>query len=161
MAFFDKLGEKISSTSKDVAKKTKDLTEIAKINMQINSEEDKIKSKYLEVGKLYYQLYQDTPAEPFAELCNELTASINHIESSKRQILSIKGVEICANCGAEIPLDTSFCGSCGAKVQEEEPPQVVLLEVVEITEKHCSHCESVLAPDVAFCGSCGEKVEQE
>lgn len=164
MAFFDKLGEKISSTSKDVAKKTKDLTEIAKINMHIGSEEDKLKIKYLEIGKLYYELYHDTPSEQFINLCEEITASINQIESSKRQILNIKGVKICSNCGAEVLQDAAFCGSCGVKV-EEEIPEEALTEVdveveIVVTEIHCSHCDSVISADAAFCGSCGQKVEQ-
>ncbi|GGH12059.1 zinc ribbon domain-containing protein [Paenibacillus segetis] len=164
MAFFDKLGEKITSTSKDVAKKTKDLTEIAKINMQIGSEEDKLKSKYLEIGKLYYELFNEAPGEQFTNLCEEITASINQIDSSKRQILSIKGVKICTNCGAEVLQDAAFCGSCGVKVEEEIPEEsltVIDAEVeIIVPQIHCSHCDSVINADAAFCGSCGQKVEQ-
>lgn len=170
MAFFDKLGEKITSTSKDVARKTKDLTDIAKINMQISSEEDKIKNKHLELGKLYYELFHATPNEHFQALCEEITHSSNVIESSKRQILSIKGVKICTNCGGEIPLATSFCGSCGTKVEEELP--VIDIEPIESEpvesepvesepteqEHHCTQCESVLSADAVFCTICGEKV---
>ncbi|MGF7048414.1 RNA polymerase subunit RPABC4/transcription elongation factor Spt4 [Paenibacillus sp. DS2015] len=156
MSFFGKLGDKITSTSKDVAKKTKDLTGIAKINIQISSEEDKIKNSYHELGKLYYERFHGAPDEDFQLLCDEVTASLQVIESSRLQIRSIKGVKICSNCGAENPLDTSFCGSCGTKVEEEQPQMDIAED--ELQQLHCSQCASVISADSVFCITCGEKV---
>lgn len=158
MAFFDKLGEKITNTSKDVARKTKDLTEIAKLNMSISSEEDKIKNKYQEIGKLYYELFNNAPDENFQAFCDDITVSLGIISSSKRQVLSIKGVKICTNCGAEVPLATSFCGSCGSKVEEEITLTVIDPIESEIPNQHCIQCENILSEDAVFCTICGEKV---
>ena len=52
-SFMDMAGE----AAQTAAKKTKKLAEIAKSNLSIYSEEDKIKKAYTELGKLYYRDY--------------------------------------------------------------------------------------------------------
>jgi len=116
MSFF----EKLTSAGKDMAKKTKDLADIAKLNMQISSEEDKIKNKYIEIDKLYYELFSSSPDEKFAEFCASITESKNKIDDLKKQILEIKGVKKCSNCGAEIDFSAAFCSACGNKVINDE-----------------------------------------
>ena len=62
MDFFNKAKEKISKTSSDVAKKAKDLTEIAKLNSQISTNESTIKATYIEIGKYVFEnLREDAP----------------------------------------------------------------------------------------------------
>jgi DNA-directed RNA polymerase subunit RPC12/RpoP len=112
MSFFAKL----TNAGKDVAKKTKELADIAKLNMQISSEEDNIKNKYIEIGKLYYELFSDNPDEKFAGFFSSIAESKNKISDLKDQILEIKGVKKCSNCGAEIDSAATFCSSCGNKV---------------------------------------------
>ena len=51
MAFFDKLGETISSECEEVAKKAKEMAEIAKLNGKISTQED-IQFIQKEVSKL-------------------------------------------------------------------------------------------------------------
>ena len=60
MAFFDSIDsirEKAAEAAQTAAKKTKKLAEIAKANVSIYSEEDKIKKAQQELGKLYYRDY--------------------------------------------------------------------------------------------------------
>ena len=114
MSFFEKFGEKLTSAGKDVARKTKELADTAKLNMQISSEEDNIKNKYVEIGKLYYELFSSSPDDKFSEFCNSITESKNKIESLKVQIMEIKGVTKCSKCGAEIAYTATFCSSCGS-----------------------------------------------
>lgn len=54
---FDTLYEKATEAAQFAAKKTKKLAEIAKANLSIYAEEDKIKKAQLELGKLYYRDY--------------------------------------------------------------------------------------------------------
>ena len=42
-SFFEELGKKVTQTSQEAMKKTKDLAEIAKINAQMTDEEKKLK----------------------------------------------------------------------------------------------------------------------
>ena len=53
MGFFDKLGETFSNTGKEVAKRTKDFTDITKLNSKITTEEDCIQKAYLKIGQLF------------------------------------------------------------------------------------------------------------
>lgn len=172
MAFFEKFGEKISSAGKDMAKKTKELADITKLNMQIGSEEDNIKSKYIEIGKLYYELFSSNPDERLAPLCTSITESLGKISSYKEQIQSIKGVKKCSNCGAEIVNSALFCSSCGNKTssEEEKAPEETNDESVKEAEEEtiavedapasvCPNCNAELDKDAAFCANCGQKIE--
>ncbi len=60
MALIDNLEtirEKAAEAAQAAAKKTKKLAEIAKANISIYSEEDKVKKAQMELGKLYYRDY--------------------------------------------------------------------------------------------------------
>ena len=54
---FENFRDIASEAAQTAAKKTKKLAEIAKANLSIYSEEDKIKKAYSELGKLYYRDY--------------------------------------------------------------------------------------------------------
>ena len=54
---FENFRDIASEAAQTAAKKTKKLAEIAKANLSIYSEEDKIKKAYAELGKLYYRDY--------------------------------------------------------------------------------------------------------
>ena len=59
MEFFDKLSETIVSAGKDVGQKAKDVSEIAKLKMDIRSKEDFVEKQYAEIGKAYYEKHKD------------------------------------------------------------------------------------------------------
>ena len=120
MSFFNRL----TNAGKDMAKKTKELADITKLNLQISSEEDNIKNKYIEIGKLYYELFSSNPDEKFAELCSSITESMNKISALKEQILEIKGVKKCPKCGAEIAFSAVFCSACGTKIENDNDTTV-------------------------------------
>jgi len=154
MAFFERFGEKLSNAGKDVAKRTKELADITKLNMQINNEEDSIKSKYLEIGKLYYELHASDPSEEFTDLCASITDSENKINTIKAQIQAIKGVKKCSKCGTEIALSSTFCSVCGNKTVTEDTTdeQSTSGEVIENSDENQSivsseHTEVVEASD--------------
>ena len=70
---FDSLYEKATEAAQYAAKKTKKLAEIAKANLSIYAEEDKIKKAQLELGKLYYRDYvlgeeQDESKQTIADM---------------------------------------------------------------------------------------------
>ncbi len=166
MAFFEKFGEKISSAGKDVAKKTKELADVTKLNMQIGSEEDNIKNNYVEIGKLYYGLFSSSPDERLAPLCSSITESLNKINTYKEQIQTIKGIKKCPKCGAEIADSALFCSVCGNKTssEEEKEPEEAKTEtkeeapVVEETPSSCPACNEPIDKNAAFCSKCGQKI---
>lgn len=168
MAFFEKFGEKLSSAGKDVAKKTKELADVTKLNMQIGGEEDNIKNQYIEIGKLYYGLFSSSPDERLASLCSSVTESLNKISTYKEQIQAIKGVKKCEKCGAEISDSSAFCSVCGNKAStaEEKEPEEAKVEtkeeavaVEDSPAPVCPNCNEPVDKDASFCPKCGQKVK--
>ena len=86
MAFFDKLGEKISSKSKEVAQKAKDLTDVTKLNAQVSAEEKTINELYFKIGKAYYESHCDGPVEPaFEELFGQVESCLLYTSVRRRE----------------------------------------------------------------------------
>ena len=48
--FFDDLGRKISQAGQSAVQKTKEMTDIVKLNSSIADEEKKIRNSYVEIG---------------------------------------------------------------------------------------------------------------
>ena len=138
---FKKIGDTITETGKTVGEKTKQVSSVAKLNAKIISSEHSISDNYTILGKYYYDTYKDNPAEEVAETVNSITASLETIADMKSQILAIKGMVKCQDCGAECPFDDTFCGKCGAKLEKPEPPveeepaedEIAEIETVEDT----------------------------
>lgn len=154
MGIFDQIGKKITDVSQDAVKKTKDLTEIAKLNSQISNEENTIKNNYMLIGKKYYELFKDTQDDGFAPLCTAITNSLQKIDVRKAEIQKIKGIQACPKCGTAIAADAIFCSVCGytaGAAEENAPPASA--------EKTCPKCGGSISQGAIFCGNCGTKLE--
>lgn len=116
-----KISETITETGKSVSEKTKQVGNAAKLNAKIISSEHSIGENYIVLGKYYYDTYKDNPDDDVAETVNAVTASIDAISEMKAQLLAIKGLVKCVNCGAECPCDDDYCGKCGTKLVKPEP----------------------------------------
>ena len=122
MAFFDKIGETISSKGKGVAQKAKDMAEISDLNKQINQCNQKINDSYMEIGYYYYQAHKDDGDDPFAAQCAGIRQAMEQAEALRGQIQRIKGVRVCPNCHAEVPHDSQYCGYCGFRLAPQSQP---------------------------------------
>ncbi len=122
MTFLTKLGETISATGKDVSQKAKDLTGIAKLNLDIRAKEEFVERQYMEIGKQYYELHKDDE-EPFYEEITLIKDSLKETEQLRSEIADLKGKKKCPACGTAVEQDAVFCNKCGAKCEsifEEE-----------------------------------------
>ncbi len=92
MAFFD--FDSIKDKAKDLAQtgvsKSKQIGEIAKLNLANVGEEDTIKKAYIEIGKLYYAERGMAPEAAYAALCEKITAAKVNIEENKNRIEELK-----------------------------------------------------------------------
>lgn len=129
---FKKIGDTITETGKTVGEKTKMVGSVAKLNAKIISSEHSISDNYTVIGKYYYDTYKNNPDEEISETVNAVTASIETIAQLKSELLAIKGLIKCQNCGNECPFEDSFCGKCGAAL--EKPVAVPEEDDVEETE---------------------------
>lgn len=156
MELFEKIGDKISSKSKDVAKKAKDMTELAKLNSKVHEYENMIKDVQLQIGRAYYEANRNNPAPEYMELFQQVINAQGAIERCREDIAQIKGVRSCISCGADIPNNSSFCPACGTKSEiidmAEAQPQTTAAGIF------CSGCGANLPSDTAFCPNCGTKI---
>lgn len=128
MGFFDDLGKKISDVSQGAVAKGKELADIAKLNSSIAEEERHIKEAYIEIGKAYFEKHANDCDSEFAASITQIETSLDKIKDLRAQIVEIKGVTTCSNCGAEVPKNSAFCPACGSKV---DPTPVADATVVE------------------------------
>lgn len=119
----EKISKTISETGKVVSEKTKLVGETARLNSKILAKEGVVRSNYSAIGEFYYNKYKDAPDADIADTVNEITEALNSIDEMKAQILSLKGAVKCVECGAECPIENSYCGHCGAKLVKPEPPK--------------------------------------
>ncbi len=90
----ENLGAATAEIAKTVAsfaaRKTKNVSRIAKLNVDIANERDTIKSAYREIGKLYYELHREAPERYFEQLCREIDVSMESIAAAEAEIARLK-----------------------------------------------------------------------
>ncbi|QSX05308.1 zinc ribbon domain-containing protein [Sedimentibacter sp. zth1] len=160
MEFFKGIGNKISKTSQEAVKKTKELAEVSRLNSEISAEERNIITIYQNIGKLYFDKYKNEECSEFAEYINNVKEGLEKIETAKEEVKLLKGKRTCPKCGAELEVETVFCSMCGQKMPEIEKEEELVEEQVEDkTKEFCASCGQELEDGAMFCPSCGTKAE--
>lgn len=121
MDFFEKLGETISTKSKDVAKKAKEVAEVVSLNAKISTQEDIIKKTYAQIGQKYYEKYKEDSFNEFGAEFDIINHAMEEIQHLQDEIQTIKNTKICPKCKEEVPTDSAFCSKCGAQFEVETP----------------------------------------
>ena len=89
----ENLRGRAAEAAQAAAKKTKKLAEIAKANLSIYSEEDKIKKAQAELGKLYYRDYvvgEELDEAEYLPWCSKITECRKKIEALRDEIADCK-----------------------------------------------------------------------
>lgn len=124
MELFDKLGDTIISVSKDATQRAKDLSELARLRMEIRAKQDYLNKLYLEIGKIYYDAHKDDEEKEFKEQMLLIKDALEVLDELKQQLDQIKGTVKCTACGQDMPIEADFCSKCGTKLvkpkKEEE-----------------------------------------
>lgn len=118
MDFFDKLGESLVTAGKDVSQKAKDVSEIAKLKLDIKSKEDYVEKQFAALGKAYFEKNKDVEGIEEAEQFFLIREAQDEIERMRAEVLRIQGAEECVQCGAKMPDNAAFCSNCGAKLND-------------------------------------------
>lgn len=123
MAFFD--FDSIKDKAKDLAQtgvsKSKQLGEIAKLNLANVGEEDTIKKAYIEIGKLYYAERGMAPEAAYAALCEKITAAKVNIEENKNRVEELKSEGSIVDAAIEVEEEASAAGTAEAPAAPVEP----------------------------------------
>lgn len=130
MAFSDNLDllkEKAASAAQLAAKKTKQVAAVAKANVSILAEEDKIKKAQQELGKLYYRDFamEEEPDEAeYLPWCEKITESRKMIETLRAQIEDARnGADVSTDEEEEYAvIEADFEDAEPAEADSEETP---------------------------------------
>lgn len=155
MAFFRELGEKVGKAAQTAAKKSNELVETTKVNMSINSEEEKIQKLFKQIGELIFEDFKNNTdtGENVVDLCKQIVTHEQAIKELKEKLMVIKNIKPCPNCGAEVEAAAPFCPKCGAK---QEEPEVTVAE--EDDRQKCPSCNAEYDEGTVFCSNCGNKL---
>lgn len=121
MSIWDDIAKGMSDAASYTAKKTGELTTLAKMKYALHSEESKLSECFEEIGKLYYA-YQSEGTDyalELAALISEANVIKANIAEMKAEIAVMKNQTVCPKCGAKLETTMAFCPSCGAKQTED------------------------------------------
>ena len=141
MAIWDNITKKAAEISEKAVKQAKDLSEVAKLKMQIAEAEGTAEDTYAQLGRLYAAAHPEEYEEGFASLMAAAANAENTIKTLREQLREAKGVAVCEKCGAEVSKDSAFCSACGAEIPKKAPVEAEVIteeapvEEVPVVEK--------------------------
>ena len=152
MSFFDNIGSKASAAGQAAAEKARNFAEVNRLNGVISDHEKRISRLYFEIGQSYYERHKDDPEAEELERIAAITDTNEKIAVCRNQIKTLKGVEKCPNCGADVQNGSQFCNNCGTRM----PP--ASMKTAPKAGLTCPTCGTELESDAAFCFNCGTKL---
>lgn len=118
MGFFDELTESLTIAGKDVTQKAKEVSELAKLKLDIKAKEEYVQKQYATLGATYFEKHKDEEGIEEAEQFFLIKEALGEIERMKQEVLNIQGAAECPNCGEKMPEGATFCSSCGTKMND-------------------------------------------
>ena len=152
MSFFDNIGSKASAAGQAAAEKARNFAEVNRLSGVISDHEKRISRLYFEIGQSYYERHKDDPEAEELERIAAITDTNEKIAVCREQIKTLKGVEKCPNCGADVQNGSQFCNKCGTRM----PP--ASMKTAPKAGLTCPTCGTELESDAAFCFNCGTKL---
>lgn len=174
MAFYDDLSNKITKTSQSAVQKTKEYSDVSRLNAEISDLERQIETNYFQIGKLYFEKHAQNPDPEYAAFVSMIQEGQKQIEQKQDQILVVKGLVKCPGCGNLVSKSSTFCNQCGARIIPAAPAAggsgvcPTCGAAVEDGQKFCIQCGAKLenivkkpqVPKKLFCASCGALLEE-
>ena len=90
MDFFEKVGETVYNTGKNISDKAKEMAAIAELKNQINTCNTVIKKNYSMIGKIYYANNALDPEPEYMEMVKKIREAQKKIDELQEQIDCIK-----------------------------------------------------------------------
>ena len=119
MDIFNKIGDTITSTGKDLAKKAKDIVDVGTVKANISDQKKVIRKAYERIGEAYYKEHVDAGEHAYEiefEVVGEANAKLKELYE---QLNTLRKVCVCSSCGATLPDDSEFCNKCGIKLHKK------------------------------------------
>lgn len=118
MGFLDNAINKTKEVFDVACKKTDEVVTVEKQKFNIASLRSKREKDYADLGKIYYELVKDSAdiSDEVRNLVDAITEKNEEIARLNEDIQSIKNKRVCPKCNANIDMNSSFCNSCGEKL---------------------------------------------
>ncbi len=86
MDFINCVTEKAGAAKDKVVVKAGQVKEVVKLKGRIATCDEVLQKNYLEIGKLYYEMYGDNPGEEFAKACSSIMNARRGKEELEQQL---------------------------------------------------------------------------
>lgn len=113
---FEKIKSDIVAAGKDVGAKAKEVSNTAKIKLDIRTKEEFLQNQYAELGKAYYEAHKDDEDTTERENLNSIREALEELEALKNELLDVQGAVVCPNCGEKQVNADNYCKNCGAQL---------------------------------------------
>lgn len=155
MDLFSKAKESFSMAGKEFTQKATDVSGIARVNLKLKEENNRLKEAIGELGELLLNEHPEEATKLFPEQVYAIRALQKTIEQDKRELAVFKGMQICPNCGAEQEKEAVICTVCHMNIEEAKR----MIQSQEEQVRFCSNCGAPLSGNAKFCANCGSKAE--
>lgn len=118
MDFFDDINKAIENAGNTAKQKTRDLTDIVKMNNAIKEEEKNLQDIYRSIGEIFVKKYYSETEKSLRNLVSQARETEQNIELYTTKVQEIKKVDTCPKCGKEIQSGAAFCMHCGTPVED-------------------------------------------
>ena len=147
--FLNRSKKNMSYVAYATAKKSGELVETTKLNVNISGEEREIANLYTALGEKCYRLYTENTSLPdeTAGICEQISQRLSVVSELKQKLSDLKNqnqvnnqpptqhqvqnqIQIrsqnqdtdiaCPSCGTALPADAKFCDNCGNNMQGAE-----------------------------------------
>ena len=144
MAIWDDIAKKAAALSDKAVKQARDLSEVAKLKLQIAEAEKAVEDSYTQLGRLYAAAHRSDYEEGFASVMAAVTNAEQTVKTLHQQLQDAKGVTVCEKCGAEVAKDAAFCSACGAEMPKSAPVEAeVVTEEAPVEEAPAEEAPTV------------------
>lgn len=117
---FDKIKDDLFSMGKEVGDRVSDVSNIAKLKIELRSKEDDLQKQFAELGRMYYDAHkEDTASVAEQDMFSAIEDTLEQIEETKRSILNLQGTICCPECGGKYQKGYKFCPFCGGELHNE------------------------------------------
>jgi hypothetical protein len=125
---FDKVKQGVEKGISSVGIKSKEVIESRKINKQIDTIQEQIKTEITELGHLVYTMsvQNNFEQEPVSQKCAAISGLYDQIKAREEELQQLHletgeafGKIYCRKCRAELAESFKFCSQCGESLEEQ------------------------------------------